>query len=80
MDLISNKLVNSILQAYQVLYESFVTLTFKIVVPSPRKTSPIKGPSINVPFEGEGNRGLYDFSPQATSDEDSTWQAPVSSL
>ena len=30
MDLISNKLVNSILQAYQVLYESFVTLTFKI--------------------------------------------------
>jgi hypothetical protein len=50
------------------------------VVPSPRKTSPAKGPSINVPFEGEGNRGLYDFSPQATSDEDSTWQAPVSSL
>jgi len=50
------------------------------VVPSPRKTSPTKGPSINVPFEGEGNRVLYDFSPQATSDEDSTWQAPVSSL
>ena len=49
------------------------------VIPSPRKTSPTKGP-INVPFEGEGNRVLYDFSPQATSDEDSTWQAPVSSL
>ena len=55
------------------------------VVPSPRKTnsiSPAKGPTINIPIQGDcptlGNGVLYDLSPHATSDEDSTWQAPVS--
>ncbi|CAC5379788.1 Uncharacterized protein C3orf67 homolog [Mytilus coruscus] len=53
------------------------------VVPSPRKTnsvSPAKGPTINIPIQGDcptlGNGVLYDLSPHATSDEDSTWQAP----
>lgn len=55
----------------------------KLVPPSPAGAISNKTPPNPSPREVDNNhRNLYDFSPTLTltSDEDSTWQAPVSSL